>query len=207
IVNNTISTEWQYIREIANCYNKAPLLSSLPVRSPNDPAIVCGSDANAHPQIETATIIAGDEVGFMVSPPWTEFDWQTVIWHPGPGQIFLSKSPTENISAYDGSGDWFKIGYAGPENSTTWSLLGKYGMNVTIPRMTPPGKYLMRFEQFQPGPEFGDTPFFVACAHVEILGRGRGRVGRRHLVRFPGAYNISEPSTSILFLSCCDGSS
>jgi len=171
-------------------------------------------------------VIAGEQIGFMVSEKWTEvririrrtilgqlmstdsydqFDDQPYIWHEGPGQIFLSALPstdtspsTTSLDNYAGDGDWFKIAYAGPLNSTDWSLYWKLGMNATIPLTTPPGKYLMRIEQFMPGPKFNQTEWYVACAQIEIVGPGGGKP--EGIWRFPGAYpDPYSPSKSLYF--------
>lgn len=48
-------------------------------------------------------------------------------------------------------------------------------MNFTIPRTTPPGKYLMRVEQLYPlSSRFNDTQFYIACAQLDIKGPGGG---------------------------------
>jgi hypothetical protein len=144
--------------------------------------------------IETATILAGDEVGFQVSGPLFPGNEPQTIYHDGPGQIFLSKLPEsiKDLNDYDGSGNFFKIGYAGPVSATQWFLQDKFSMNATVPKTTPPGKYLLRIEQFLPSSQHGQSQWFVNCAHVEIVGNGGGIPGP--FVRFPNAYSQDEPS-------------
>ncbi|KAF2262129.1 hypothetical protein CC78DRAFT_546012 [Lojkania enalia] len=197
ILNNKLSEEFQYVRDVTPGGGSPPLFAkAFPIYDPADPAVVCGRNASKvlNPTIQTARIYAGDDVGFMVSGPWMEGDVMQPIFHEGPGQVFLSKLPEEleSLNDYDGSGDWFKIAYAGPKNSTTWTLYYQYAMNFTVPETTPPGKYLMRMEQFMPSARKGGCQFFVSCAHVEIVGQGGGKPTQ--FTRFPNAYSIDEPS-------------
>jgi hypothetical protein len=144
--------------------------------------------------IETAIISAGSDVGFMVNGPLYEGDTPGYIFHDGPAQIFLSKLPADipSLMDYDGSGDFFKIAYAGPKNKTTWSTMGNTEVNFTIPEATPIGKYLLRIEHFFPSSNHGQSQWFVNCAHVEITGGGEGKPGP--MVRFPNAYSEDSPS-------------
>ena len=65
-------------------------------------------------------------------------------------------------------------------------------MNATIPPTTPPGKYLLRLEQFMPTPEYNVTEWYVACAQIEVVGPGGGTP--KGFVRFPRAYKEDSPS-------------
>jgi len=44
------------------------------------------------------------------------------VFHPGPAQVYMSKS--EDLSTDAGDGDWFKIYYLGPDSNTTWATDG-----------------------------------------------------------------------------------
>lgn len=199
IVNNTVSKEFQYIRDVTGYAGtrESTWLKSFPIYGPASANVTCGRGAfpvDNVAAIETATIIAGSEVGFMVSPPMFEDDATQYIYHEGPGQMFLSKLPDhlEDLNDYDASGAFFKIGYAGPKNATAWWLNDRLAMNATVPRTTPPGKYVLRIEQFLPSSQRGQSQWFVNCAHVEIVGEGGGAPGP--FVRFPNAYREDEPS-------------
>ncbi|KAF2870690.1 glycoside hydrolase [Massariosphaeria phaeospora] len=169
---------------------------SSPVFGLSNPDIVCGSSAFPirHPAIQTATIVAGSDASFELSGPWFEGEDRPYIYHDGPGQVFLSKLPEglKDLSAYDASGDFFKIAYAGPADDAQWSLNGTYGMNFMVPRTTPPGKYVLRIEQFLASATKGDSQWFVSCAYVEVVGSGGGAPGP--FVRFPNAYKEDDPS-------------
>ncbi|KAF1937363.1 fungal cellulose binding domain-containing protein [Clathrospora elynae] len=199
IINNTASQEFQYVRDVSsNTGDYSSLwLKTFPIYGPENENVTCGRSAfpvhNAA-TIETATIPAGSEVGFMLSGPTYEGDTQPYIFHEGPGQVFLSKLPAgmKSLNEYDGSGDFFKIDYAGPSDNHTWSTMDKTEVNFTIPAATPSGKYLLRIEQFYPSSSHHQSQWFVNCAHVEIVGRGSGSPGP--MVRFPNAYSEDDPS-------------
>lgn len=171
---------------------------SFPLWNLSHPDIICGRSAFPvrNPSIQTATVLAGDEVSFHVSGPYYEGDTQPYIFHNGPGQVFLSKLPEglSDLKDYDGSADFFKIAYAGPANSSTWSLYGALEMRFQIPARTPPGKYLMRIEQFMPTSKVGESQWYISCAHVDILGAGGGIPGP--VVKFPNAYTEEDPGQS-----------
>jgi hypothetical protein len=204
IVNSTISQEFQYVRDVmGNAGTRdSNWLKSFPVFGVQNPDIVCGRGSfpvNNSATIETATVLAGSEVGFMVSEPFFEGDSIQYIYHDGPGQMFLSKLPEglHDLNDYDpsngndGSGGFFKIGFAGPINATSWFLQDKFAMMATIPATTPPGLYILRIEQFLPSSTYGESQWFINCAHLQIVGTGGGTPGP--LIRFP-AYSDDDPS-------------
>tara|TARA_R110002003_G_scaffold626_3_gene20884 strand:- start:1565 stop:2329 length:765 start_codon:yes stop_codon:yes gene_type:complete len=199
IVNGTISKDFQYVRDVTGNAGTRDSLwyKAFPIFGAENKNSTCGRGAfpvyNAD-TIETATVFAGDDVGLALSGPFFNGDSQPLIYHEGPGMIFLGKLPEglKNLSEYDGAGDFFKIGYAGPDSATSWSLQQYWAMNATIPVTTPPGKYLLRVEQFLASSYLGQSQWFVNCAHVEIVGAGGGRP--EGLVKFPGAYHDEDPS-------------
>ena len=213
IVNNTLSTDFQYTRDVTdnqNEYTNYLWYKSFPqfgmrCRGCDDlgtksPAMVCGRNAFPvlNPQIQTATVLAGDDIGFHLSGVFDPEDSEEymTIYHRGPAYIFLSKLPDgkSELSEYDGSADWFKIGYTGAANSTNWAVEGHKSVNVTIPATTPPGKYLARIEHFMPDWTYGQSQWFISCAHIEVVGKGGGTPGP--LVKFPGAYDEEDPGKS-----------
>lgn len=109
----------------------------------------------------------------------------------------MAKAPNDNLESFLGDeGNWFKIASYLAKNATAWiinksvsdvcnpssyrlHLSRKFNMthnpfqvNGTIPASTPPGKYLLRVEQFA----FSPYPqFYVNCAHVNVVGPGGGQ--------------------------------
>ena len=201
IVNNTVTPPWTYVREIGSdplTLDMGDYSKAQPIFNPNSPEIVCNRDMNAGPKTKTATVLAGDELAFKadIGLPGIE----STIIHEGPGSVYMSRAPNDDVENYKGDGDWFKIAYSGPASDSVWSTYNKFSMNFRIPKTTPPGKYLLRMEhiylQYLPG----ETQFYIACAHVNVIGPGGGKP--TDFVRFPGAYNASDPGEmSIVALS------
>ncbi|ORY17515.1 glycosyl hydrolase family 61-domain-containing protein [Clohesyomyces aquaticus] len=163
--------------------------------------IRCGRGATVSgPGVQTLPVEAGDEVAFYASGSihivnldgTSQSLDDTVIYHHGPAQAYLSPAGS-NIEAYTGDGDWFKITHIGAQNDTRWVIDQAPSINVTIPKTTPPGKYLLRVEHmYLSNARFNSTQFFVNCAQIDVKGTGRGKPGP--MVKFPGAYDLFEPA-------------
>lgn len=166
----------------------------------------CGRGASTSgPGTKTATLHAGDEVGFVVGRSADEPLEPYIIYHNGPGQAYLSRSTTENLDEYEGDGEWYKIGSLGAKNDTWWLTRDQTGMNFTIPRSTSPGKYLLRVEHLYVRSAFNTTQFYIECAQIEVLepigakaesGGVAKMPGPEYMVKFPGAYDLNDPGMS-----------
>ncbi len=132
----------------------------------------------------------------------TRYGPEPTFYHPGPAQIYLSRAPgDDDLLRYRGEGDWFKIAYAGPKDDQTWQLWpGVSDFNFTIPKHTPPGKYLMRIEHFMPTSYVDYKQFYVNCAFVNVIGSGGGKPPTE-FARFPGTYNDEDPGELFQFLA------
>jgi hypothetical protein len=212
MVNGTAAPQWTYVLDVGPQYPIGPYdypegsqaYKIPPIIGPDNENITCGraAFASAH-KTKTADILAGSEVGFRVSAdgngirdgafygPVGGAEYPS-FWHAGPGQIYLSRAPNDDLQSYKGDGDWFKIAYAGPIDDTHWQLWPyQSDFNFTIPKTTPPGKYLMRIEQFMPTAYTGYEQFYVNCAFVNIIGPGGGTP--TGFARFPGTYKQGDP--------------
>ncbi|KAI1479585.1 glycoside hydrolase family 61 protein [Daldinia eschscholtzii] len=195
-VNGTVTGHWQYVRNLTTGYEYSPdgqHTQWAPYYDIYDENIRCGRGAAiAHPGIETATVIAGENVSFVIGASY-EGENRT-IYHEGVGQAYLSYvEDGKKLEDYRGDGDWFKIDEIPPLNQTKWPLLGLREMTFTIPKTTPPGKYLMRGEQVFPfSSQWNTTQFYISCAHINVVGPGGGTPGP--MARFPGAYDLFDPS-------------
>ncbi|KAH6855627.1 glycosyl hydrolase family 61-domain-containing protein [Chaetomium sp. MPI-CAGE-AT-0009] len=206
LVNGTESPEWKYVLDVGTQFYISPgqyragdqSAKVEPIVGASDPNITCGRLAfDSAPRTETADILAGSEVGFRVSTdgrgtrdPAT--GQNPVFWHPGPAQIYLSRAPNDDLQSYRGDGDWFKIAYAGPLDDQHWSIWPKVSdFNFTIPKTTPPGKYLMRIEDIMPTTDLRYIQFYINCAFVNIIGPGGGTP--TEFARFPGTYQDDDP--------------
>jgi hypothetical protein len=63
--------------------------------------------------------------------------------------------------------------------------------NFTIPKTTPPGRYLMRIESLYPTASSGFPQFYVNCALINIIGPGGGTP--TGFAKFPGTYQTDDP--------------
>lgn len=159
---------------------------------------------------EITDVVAGEEVGFKTISSREVLGEGYSADHqeyrlPGPGSAWLSRAPNDDLKSYHGDGDWFKIAYAGPKSNTEWKLYMKSSVcfircylfaliqhadslqyNFTIPKTTPPGKYLLRVEQFEPNTVLGSTKWHANCALVNIKGAGGGIP--KGFAKFPGEY-------------------
>ncbi|KAF2682062.1 lytic polysaccharide monooxygenase [Lentithecium fluviatile CBS 122367] len=191
--NDTVTEQWEYVRNITEGQAADSGLwdQYMPYYDLTSSNLRCGRGATIpHPGIKTARILAGATVGFLVGRSADE-PLPPLIYHNGPGQAYLSLSPSANLSAYSGDGPWFKIVSLGAKNDTYWMTRDQPGMNFTIPERTPPGKYLLRVEHLYVRPVWNTTQFYIACAQVEVVGPGGGNPGP--LVEFPGAYTLEDP--------------
>ncbi|KAK4177322.1 family 61 putative glycoside hydrolase [Triangularia setosa] len=184
IVNQTAAPEWRYVRDVMGpAYEDEVFLwgqyhKTIPIMDIHHPDITCGRKAfAAAANTSTADVLAGSEVG-------------GVFYHRGPAQIYLSRAPNGDAEHYSGDGDWFKIAVAGPENNNKWSLSDEGDFNFSIPLTTPPGRYLMRIEQFWPTSSYNYSQWFINCAHVNIIGPGGGIP--TGFAKFPGTYDIDD---------------
>ncbi|KAK4151168.1 glycoside hydrolase, partial [Chaetomidium leptoderma] len=199
-VNGTESPEWKYVRDVAPLFPYDPVewgnqFPKLPgIMDLNSSNITCGRNAfdwAAKP--ETADVLAGSEVGFRISEDGAGKYGH--FYDPGSGQVYLSRAPRDDLEHYQGDGDWFKIAYGGPVTNDKWLLWQQPEFNFTIPATTPPGKYLLRLEQFMPTTEPNYVQWYVDCAHVNIIGPGGGTPTK--FARFPGTYVVDQPGLLI----------
>ncbi|KAG7291217.1 hypothetical protein NEMBOFW57_001229 [Staphylotrichum longicolle] len=139
LVNGTETPEWKYILDVATVFAVDPSTYPAgyqgykldPIIGSDNPNVTCGRAAfDSAPHTETADVLAGSEIGFRVSADgygnrdafYHGFSPYPNFWHAGPGQIYLSRAPNDDLQSYKGDGDWFKIAYAGPVDNQHWSL-------------------------------------------------------------------------------------
>ena len=184
VVNNKqIGTQYEYFRKNTNSNN--PGLADI-ITSPD---LRCNKGAKPGGGTKTYEVKPGDLVGAKVFNA-------NYMAHPGPAFVYMSKAP-DSVATYDGSGDWFKVYETGlcgknPGTDTDWCMWNKDRVNFTVPAHVPPGEYLVRFEHIGLHEAFKNRPqFYIGCAQLKISGPGGGTPGP--LVKFPGAYNTTEP--------------
>ncbi|KAF2794919.1 lytic polysaccharide monooxygenase, partial [Melanomma pulvis-pyrius CBS 109.77] len=199
LVNGTMSAEFQYVRDVTvnethiddDEFGKIYPLFGNEIYTTN---FTCGRDAiKSAAKTETATVVAGEEVG--------NGRYNNTIFHDGPAQVFMSEASSSDLEAYAGyQGDCFKIAEWLAKNATKWIIDDDSGrqkitdLNFTIPSSTPPGKYLLRVEQWSYSPYL---QFYVNCAQIDLVGPGGGNpIG---FAKFPGSYDYKAIDSGKLF--------
>ncbi|OAL04086.1 hypothetical protein IQ06DRAFT_345282 [Phaeosphaeriaceae sp. SRC1lsM3a] len=193
LVNDTWSEPWEYIRKISpqgydNANTKTDYDYIIPVVDPSLFDLRCGRNAwTAWSQPKTAVIHAGDTVGFAVNTtvglpiegaqvmPWDRYP---NLYHPGPATAWLSAAPS-SLDDYEGDGQWFKI-------LSVWTF--------AIPKSTPPGDYLLRFEHVYPLPanSLQGAQFYANCAHITIINQNVEIGTPGPMVKIPGVYTFGQ---------------
>lgn len=149
IIDGVKTPEFKYVRDVAgppdieyedpaNGYNgrEYPVYGAFEKKFMSD--VRCGREAHKYANVtETAQIKAGSDLAFHIKE-FNDPQFNNGIFHPGPAQVFMSKS--EDLDNDLGDGDWFKIYYLGPNSDTTWATDRATQINFTIPETTPPGK-------------------------------------------------------------------
>ncbi|OTA98834.1 glycoside hydrolase family 61 protein [Hypoxylon sp. CI-4A] len=176
------AAEWTSIRKTKN------FQSNGGVTSVTSPDMRCYQQS---PGTGTATVAAGEELGFAAL---------SAVTHFGPVQFYMARVPDgADVNTWDPAGNvWFKIGSISAvpplgSSEATWPAYNKKVVNVTIPKNVPSGKYLVRVESIalHQAQSVGGAQMYLSCAQVEVTGGGSGTPGP--LVAFPGAYQPNDP--------------
>ncbi|KAI0378479.1 glycoside hydrolase [Hypomontagnella monticulosa] len=211
ILNNEWTKTWEYVREVSpEPGQMAGLALVWPNVFPETLDLRCGRNASVpFSPVKMATVQAGDRIGFAAGEPKAANEPRPSMYHPGFASAWLSKSPTDDLMKYEGDGDWFKIlsvtgrteqslDYSLPENQqwadrseAIWGTFELDSYNFTIPKTTPPGKYLLRFEHVAPSKT--QSQFYVNCAHIEIVNPSTEVGTPGPMVKIPGIYKMGQP--------------
>ncbi|KIK69990.1 glycoside hydrolase family 61 protein [Collybiopsis luxurians FD-317 M1] len=188
IVNGTVTTDWQYVRETANHYTNDP------VTDVTSDAIRCYElDSTSAGAAGIATVAAGSTVGFRSN---------IALYHPGYLSAYMSSaSPAANSNSAGLGKTWFKIWEAkpaySPSTGMTFPTENEQEFTFTIPKSTPSGQYLLRGEQIalHVASSVNGAQFYLSCAQINVVNGGNGSPGP--LVSFPGAYSANDPGILI----------
>ncbi|GKT43546.1 putative endo-beta-1,4-glucanase D [Colletotrichum spaethianum] len=210
VVNGVASSSFKYIRDFTRPTKYNPIkFSSNPAADIRDnshvdgPDIRCNQGAfSAAGRTEVLTVSAGSEVkvqlgvGAKMQHPAREQDLMLAT-DIGPSLVYLSRAPGDNVKAYDGSGDWFKIYQDGVCNTAAdftknaWCSYDKNFIAATIPKNTPSGEYLFRAEHIGIHRSHVNQPeHYVSCVQIKVVNGGTGTPGP--MVKFPGAYKDTD---------------
>jgi hypothetical protein len=171
--------------------------SSNPAADIRDGSTIDGPDARCNQgaftnagKTDVLTVAAGEEVKVTLGVGAT-------MQHPGPALAYMSRAPGDDVKAYDGSGDWFKVFEEGVCNQgaaltdSAWCTWDRNYVSAKVPKDTPDGEYLMRFEHIGVHRSHVNQPeHYVSCVQVKVTGGGSGTPGP--MVKFPGAYKDSD---------------
>lgn len=196
IAGGKTETAFKYVRKSTRAVAYNPIkFSSNPAADIRDnshidgPDIICNQGANKNgANTQTLTVTAGSEIRLKLAVG-------AKFQHPGPEFVYLSKAPG-SVSSYDGSGDWFKIHElgvcdGGDFTSTAWCDYNRDYVAATIPKDTPNGEYLARFEHIGVHRSHVNQPeHYVSCMQIKVTGGGSGSPGPT--VKFPGAYKSTD---------------
>ncbi|KAI0762086.1 glycoside hydrolase [Trametes elegans] len=143
----------------------------------------------------SAEVPAGSEITAF----WN--DWPHEI---GPVMVYMANCNGACTSATPSSLSWFKINEVGLISGTVAD--GKWGQGelvdnnsswtVTIPSSLAPGEYFIRHELLSIHTS-NQPQFYPECAQLKITGGGSAQPSGSYLVKFPGAYKMSDPGIDI----------
>ncbi|KAK3291260.1 glycosyl hydrolase family 61-domain-containing protein [Chaetomium fimeti] len=199
ILNGAAQTPYKYVRESSRQTKYNPIkFSSNPASDIRDGSTIDGPDARCNQgafasagRTDVLTVSAGDEIRLRLA---AGSDFQ----HPGPGLVYLSRAPGDNVKAYDGSGDWFKIyedavcNQGADFTNSAWCGYGQNTLAAKVPKDTPNGEYLARFEHIGVHRSHVNQPeHYISCMQIKVVNGGSGSPGPT--VKFPGAYKSSDP--------------
>jgi hypothetical protein len=183
VVGGVKQPAFKYVRKStrATLYNPIKF-SNNPLADIRDGSHIDGPDIRCNQgafssagKTQVLTVKAGDEVRGTLAVG-------AKFQHPGPEFVYMSLAPG-GVQQYDGSGDWFKIHEqgvcdGGDFTSTAWCDYNKDYISATIPKDTPDGEYLVRFEHIGVHRCHVNQPeHYVSCLQVKVVGGGSGAPG------------------------------
>jgi hypothetical protein len=198
IINGAATRPFQYIRDFTRPTKFNPIkFSTNPAADIRDgstidgPDIICnqGAFSNAG-TTEVLTVNAGDEVRVKLGVG-------AKMQHPGPSFVYMSRAPGDDVKAYDGTGDWFKIFEEGVCNegadftTNAWCSYDKDELAAVVPADTPDGEYLFRVEHIGVHRSHVNQPeHYVSCVQIKVENGGTGTPGP--MTQFPGTYSVTD---------------
>ncbi|KAH7346446.1 glycosyl hydrolase family 61-domain-containing protein [Rhexocercosporidium sp. MPI-PUGE-AT-0058] len=199
IIKGVTTPPNKYIRGTTRktAYNPVKF-SSNPAADIRDGSFVDGPDIRCNQgaftnagKTEIMTVSAGEEIRFKLA-------YGATMGHPGPGCLYASRAPNDDVKSYDGSGEWFKFfeegicNKGGDLTNKAWCTWDRDWIAGIIPKETPSGEYLIRVEHIGVHRSHVNQPeHYPACAQVKVINGGTGTPGP--LVKFPGAYKDTDP--------------
>ncbi|CAE6355137.1 unnamed protein product [Rhizoctonia solani] len=166
-----------------------------PYKKPSGSGITCGEGA------QLASVVAPITAGSDLTLSWVAHPGQAWPHEMGPLITWMAKVPAgQTADKFDASkGDFFKVHQEGQEGKK-WYLerLMKLGttMSIPIPKELEDGDYIMRHEiiALHLADNKGGAEFYSSCFQLKVTGgTGTAKTTASETVRFPGAYDASNP--------------
>ncbi|KAF1955159.1 glycoside hydrolase [Byssothecium circinans] len=179
--------------------------TALPHKDPTSSNLTCNYKGITVPGAFHARVPAGA----TITTTWNEqgFGWPHSF---GPIVAYLALAfcgddctTIANITDLE----WFKITEEGLREGYTvgesvgwfqddlWENRRTDHWDIVLPKTLKPGRYLVRHEIIMH--ELDLVQFYPNCAALEITGEGESVPGKEFLVKFPGAYSLSDPGIAI----------
>ncbi|KAH9929183.1 glycosyl hydrolase family 61-domain-containing protein [Fomitopsis serialis] len=173
--------------------------SNSPVTNVSSPDLACGLGA------VNAALDAPAYPGSAVNFTWVSGGGGN--WPHEVGPVLTYMASCLNVTTCAGfnasAAEWFKITEdAKRADGASWVqqlIMEGDSYNVTIPEGLTQGAYLMRNELIglQNAMSPGGAEFFPSCTQLRILGNGTEVPAPNSTVRFPGAYNETDPGVLV----------
>ncbi|KAF3800410.1 Endoglucanase-4 [Colletotrichum gloeosporioides] len=176
-----------------------------PTTDVNSQDMICGKVATSSQEV--ISVAPGDKIG-----AW----WQHVIGgaqfpgdpdnpiaasHKGPITAWLAKVPSASSTGITGL-NWFKVAEDNLDTSSgKWAvdkMISNNGWSYfNLPQCIAPGEYLLRVEllALHSAHTQNGAQFYISCANIKVT--GSGSLSPSSTVKFPGAYQQSDPSIFI----------
>ncbi|PVI00439.1 lytic polysaccharide monooxygenase [Periconia macrospinosa] len=175
-----------------------------PHTDPSSSNLTCNYKGITVPGAYHATVPAGA----VISANWTDDDGFGWVHTVGPLMAYLAFcgddcNNVENIAELE----WFKIAEEGLREGFVISNIDGWFQNdlwekrrtdhwdVVIPKTLKPGRYMIRHEIINLA--LSPVQFYPNCAALEVTGDGEAVPSAEFLVKFPGAYSLSDPGIAI----------
>ncbi|EJF65049.1 glycoside hydrolase, partial [Dichomitus squalens] len=167
-----------------------------PLTDPTDPSLACNSNGAS---LGSGQLSATVPAGSKVIAYWNQ--WPHTI---GPVMVYMANCNGACTSATPSSLEWFKIDEAGLISGDlptgTWGqgelVANNNSWTSTIPASLAPGEYFIRHELLAIHTS-NQPQFYPECAQLVITGSGSAQPSGSYLVKFPGAYSMSDPGVNI----------
>ncbi|KAF5374500.1 hypothetical protein D9615_009110 [Tricholomella constricta] len=151
-----------------------------PILSPTASTISCNNNGQAGPNQLSATVPAGTSI----TAKWTQWTHAQ-----GPVMVYMTKCSGSCTSNNSNNLQWSGVWGTGEVQKSL-----QY--TTTIPAALAAGEYLIRHELL--ALHQANTPqFYPECTQLTITGGGGKTPSGSYLVKFPGAYSMSDPGVNI----------